>query len=696
MVYPMFERAQEFKPGTEHQFKSRLLCELADYETDHPKIAGIKKLQACRLLTPSPMLILSDQAFRQWQTGHCLTPEVTEAALEAYDYIHQRSPNRGVYIGRGFEVPGVENPMGHRTSGIKDQQTFLTELQTFYQKVEEIGYDKTPNAKFALVFHPFMHAGEPLMNENPPLLFPGGDVTPLGHDKFQIRVNFGADEGVQGYAHDTFNVRRTNTGFQISKKIGVKEIALLPTTRGYEPLAVPDVYQNQQTISDSTVLEIAAAALRVNERFSANRLEFITQPEDVVYRECQPFTLSEDQMINPDQPEIQAQTQRIESEEDIKRITINSPIIYLPASLFQKRAIGLFAQIAAHARTEGINLRILSYGDIATCHLTRVFSDFGFSVFFVGERDLKDQTPIKIFKVNGDGIAGWEVVEKPREMVASLNDPKIKEKDVGAKALNLYLLHEGGFLTPKGFAISTAMFRSYLSNLGLLPEINRLADLEGPDLKRALQNIREKIMAGKMPEEFTQAIVEKVTSLSSSLAVRSSANVEDGSVAAFAGQFESYIGISPAGVIETVKACWASTFGDGPILYARSQDIAAPDMEMGVVIQETVKSRKAGIIFTKSPSNYKFVITASSGVPSDVVENRASDMHQINIDRMTREISSVEQRPQDKPPVLTEKEIEQLQELGWGVEELFCHPQDIEWVMEENTGKIYLVQSRPI
>ena len=93
-----------------------------------------------------------------------------------------------------------------------------------------------------------------------------------------------------------------------------------------------------------------------------------------------------------------------------------------------------------------------------------------------------------------------------------------------------------------------------------------------PDNPAALDStaktLQQLIMGGKVPDDLRTEIEQAYDALACDgtlcrrVAVRSSATAEDTAQFSFAGMFESYLNVfGKAGVVDAVKACWASTFG---------------------------------------------------------------------------------------------------------------------------------------
>ena len=254
---------------------------------------------------------------------------------------------------------------------------------------------------------------------------------------------------------------------------------------------------------------------------------------------------------------------------------------------------------------------------------------------------------------------------------------------VGGKGLSLGLLAAAGLPVPEGFCLTTAVHRR-LRGTGLHAE---------PSLVAALGQACARLGAGPV-------------------AVRSSATAEDGATASFAGQQETFLGVSGLDAIcQAVQKCWASIDGDRTLAYRRRQGIR-DEMLMAVVVQRLVPAQVAGVLFTRDPldaTGTKMLVEASWGLGESVVSGRVTP-DRFHLDRETG--ATLDRHVGDKAvmwgaagevPVPAElqsvacldgAQLAELSELGRRVEAFHGQPRDIEWAYAE--GRFWLLQSRPI
>src|SRR5208282_3305396 len=77
--------------------------------------------------------------------------------------------------------------------------------------------------------------------------------------------------------------------------------------------------------------------------------------------------------------------------------------------------------------------------------------------------------------------------------------------------------------------------------------------------------------------------------------VRSSALVEDGADASFAGQFESFLGLdSEADFMTAVRACWAALWSTRALRYMATHGMDPADTAMALIVQPLVMAHASG------------------------------------------------------------------------------------------------------
>jgi len=301
---------------------------------------------------------------------------------------------------------------------------------------------------------------------------------------------------------------------------------------------------------------------------------------------------------------------------------------------------------------------------------------------------------------------------------------QLSKKDIsiaGGKGASLGEMIKAGFPVPPGFVILASAFDRFLEKTDLNLEIK--AQLRKVDPKRtntiddASEILRSLIGGYGMPKDLKIEILKAFDKLKAKyVAVRSSATAEDSKVASWAGELESYLGVTKKELLDKVKKCWSSLFTPRAIFYRIEKKLDGKEISVAVVIQKMVESDVAGVVFTVHPvtkSKNQMVIEASWGLGESVVAGKVTpdtyvvdkknkQILDININIQKTQIKRVGEKTKEiKVPksqagkqCLPNKKILELTKICQKIENHYGFPQDIEWALEK--GKIYIVQSRPI
>ncbi len=300
----------------------------------------------------------------------------------------------------------------------------------------------------------------------------------------------------------------------------------------------------------------------------------------------------------------------------------------------------------------------------------------------------------------------------------------------GGKGANLGEMHRFGLPVPPAFVVTTKANELFAKSYGLEKKIQEI--LEGIDvddlgsLNRKASQIRGMIEHLRVPSEVANEIglaydelCRQTKTRDLSVAVRSSATMEDLREASFAGQQTTMLNVrGKKEVLSSVLKCWASVYTARGIFYRSKRGFGSHIISTAVVVQRLVMSEKAGVGFTLHPltgDTDVVVIEGSFGQGEDVVSGRLTPdtfvmdkktgkvldrriAHKGTVRKASRRSSGlVEARVpaglRDKP-ALADAELASLWKLGRALEEHYGHPQDFEWAFEG--GKVYLVQTRAV
>ncbi len=302
---------------------------------------------------------------------------------------------------------------------------------------------------------------------------------------------------------------------------------------------------------------------------------------------------------------------------------------------------------------------------------------------------------------------------------------ELSKKDIafaGGKGASLGEMTQVNLPVPPRFVILSSAFERFSDETNINVEID--AKLHTVDkniihtVEEASQKIQAIILQTKIPQDIAEEIQKEFKNLGSKyVAVRSSATVEDGFTAAWAGQLDSFLNVTKENLLENVRQCWASLFTPQAIFYRFEKNFHKQKISVAVVVQKMVESEKSGIVFSVHPvtqDRNQIIIEAGYGLgeaivsgsitpDAYVVEKEPRRIIDKNINTQERMLARAKDggdewqsisKEKRKKSVLDDKQIMELTNLVLKIETHYKFPQDIEWAFEK--GKFYIVQSRPI
>jgi pyruvate,water dikinase len=300
---------------------------------------------------------------------------------------------------------------------------------------------------------------------------------------------------------------------------------------------------------------------------------------------------------------------------------------------------------------------------------------------------------------------------------------------VGGKCANLgELLGRIRVPVPNGFAVSAQAYKAFLEKTGAGKKVaGLLSDLDTADmeaLERVSRKIRKYIEGLAMPKKLEKAILEAYGALCKdagkkglAVAVRSSATAEDLPGASFAGQQDTFLNVTRATLLESVRRCWSSLFTPRAIFYRKEKGFSHEDVLISVAVQELLTPEASGVMFTMEPvsgQHDRIVINASWGLGEAVVSGQVTPdeyvVEKAGLRILDKQISKKDRRivsdkkggtkwttvPKSKvkKPALSDSDIVRLAEYGVQIENHYGVPQDIEWVVDKES-RIFILQARP-
>ena len=301
-----------------------------------------------------------------------------------------------------------------------------------------------------------------------------------------------------------------------------------------------------------------------------------------------------------------------------------------------------------------------------------------------------------------------------------------------------------GVKVPNGFAVTAEAYRAFLRDTGLEKEIKRILDgLDTRDLdnlRRRGRQIRQAILAARLPQNLEQAIAEGYDRLSEKshdpvdVAVRSSATAEDLPDASFAGQQETYLNVQGHhALLDACKRCFASLFTDRAISYREDKGFDHLKIALSIGVQRMVRSDvgASGVMFsidTETGFRDAVLINASYGLGENVVQGAVNPdeyyvfkptlkqgfrpilhkslgtkefklVYDIGGSKM---VKNVPVPPDDRARfAMTDDEILTLARWACVIEFHYSakkgepSPMDMEWAKDGRTGDLFVVQARP-
>ena len=267
---------------------------------------------------------------------------------------------------------------------------------------------------------------------------------------------------------------------------------------------------------------------------------------------------------------------------------------------------------------------------------------------------------------------------------------------IGAKAANLIKL-SGLVSVPAFFCIPGGFFDCVLSGSKLLiQEMTGSIDFEDEEsINKASGQIKRILTDICLPDDFKAELSEYLHihfKDTKSFSVRSSSMLEDSEAHSFAGQFDTYLHVSPADLENAILKCAASLYSANALKYACINGISLMDCWMGVIVQEMIDADTSGVIFTSNPQGLlnEAVIVNGSGTGDLVVEDKVP----VTTYYYNKTDKKAYYETSGQSPILSGGFIEKLTDISAVLCRDFGKPLDIEYAIKAD--EIYILQARPI
>jgi phosphoenolpyruvate synthase/pyruvate phosphate dikinase len=284
---------------------------------------------------------------------------------------------------------------------------------------------------------------------------------------------------------------------------------------------------------------------------------------------------------------------------------------------------------------------------------------------------------------------------------------------VGPKAANLAALAQAGLPTPGGVCITADAYRRQIEHLGLAEALRDYADADTPQQRRLSVEIRLALYQSDIEPDLRAEILSAWRATEKPAAVRSSALIEDRADTSFAGQFESFLGVTDeTEFLTALRACWAALWTTNARRYMAQHDLVPADTAMAVILQPVVAARASGGGLSETADGHMLIsatwglgsaIAQGEVVPDRVVLTRHGFVRSNDAGRKDHREACVHGAgtlPQAVPeelartPCLEAGQATTLGRLMRKAENLLGMPVEVEWALDESGFK--LLQARPL
>jgi pyruvate,water dikinase len=302
------------------------------------------------------------------------------------------------------------------------------------------------------------------------------------------------------------------------------------------------------------------------------------------------------------------------------------------------------------------------------------------------------------------------------DFILTLSDlAALDPENVGPKAANLAALMQAGLPTPGGFALTAAAYHHQLRQLGIADLLKHYNAADLPTSRKLSVQIRLALYQEPIAPEILEPLLAAWRAQRADGTrgvVRSSALIEDRKGANFAGQFESFLGLTDeTEFLTAVRACWAALWTSHARRYMENHGLSPADTAMGVLIQPLIAARASGGGLSETAEGHMLIsstwglgsaIAQGEVVPDRIVLGKNGFLRTVEAGRKGHRdtcehgVSAPQLVPDDmvNEPCLTAGEAVTLGRLLRKAEQLAGGPVEVEWAVDE--GGFKLLQSRPL
>jgi pyruvate,water dikinase len=288
---------------------------------------------------------------------------------------------------------------------------------------------------------------------------------------------------------------------------------------------------------------------------------------------------------------------------------------------------------------------------------------------------------------------------------------------VGAKAANLAALARAGLPAPGGFCITADAYYRQIQHLELAGAIGAYPDADEPAQRRLAVEIRLKLYQSDLAPDVLADVLAAWWAQPKPAAVRSSSLVEDRADTSFAGQFESFLGVTDDNeFLIALRACWAALWTTNARRSMAQHGLDPAGTAMAVLVQPLVAARVSGGGLSETADGHMLLsatwglgsaIAQGEVVPDRIVLSRHGFVRSNDAGRKHHRdaclhgsangAAPMPQRVADelvRAPCLEAGQATALGRLMRKAEDVLGMPVEIEWALDESGFK--LLQARPL
>jgi phosphohistidine swiveling domain-containing protein len=220
----------------------------------------------------------------------------------------------------------------------------------------------------------------------------------------------------------------------------------------------------------------------------------------------------------------------------------------------------------------------------------------------------------------------------------------------------------------------------------------------GPSTEVGPDEWREWLATFRWPDEALAEIASAVRALDSPgglLAVRSSAQDEDGRQHSHAGLFRSFLNVAPEAVPGRIVDIWRSAFTPAVAAYRQAKGLPPVVRPPAAIVQQLVRAEVAGVAFLGSAQSGSAAaavfIGAASGLGTGVVDGTVpTTLYEV---KGGGAVHCQTPLGESLPP-LTDAQARAVAVLVRSASDHFGAAQDVEWAVAG--GQVHILQSRPV